>query len=203
MTMHPKCCPFDDFFEKARLAGIPDTEALAGKKLSGYNLSGYNLSNFNLSGTILNGTDLSRSKLNGANLKNAELRGVDLSKAKLCGANLSDADLNGANLSDADLSGADLSGADLTETDVRDTKFSGNLGIPQSIQLQLMLQGANVGTSTNSIHQEKKEFKWWLKVIIVPILMALISSSVSIFNALQSQPSQTIPNINNAPTEQK
>ncbi len=212
MKINSKPSPCDDFFEEARRAGITDTEALAGKKLSGYNLSGYDLSNLNLSGTILNGTDLSHSKMSGANLQNTQLRGADLTKAKLCGANLSDANLNGADLSGADLSGAilcranfsnaDLSGADLSGIDVRDTKFSENLGLPQSIQRKLKLQGADVGNSTNSINSGK-ELKWWLKVIIVPILIALIGSGVSIINALKSQSPKPMPTLNAEPTEQK
>jgi uncharacterized protein YjbI with pentapeptide repeats len=144
---------------------------LIGRQLKGVNLSDVNLSGANLSfaelhNANLSGADLSSANLRGANLRNANLSGTNLHNANLS-ANLSDANVSGADLSDANLIGAtlgfanlsnanvsraNLSGAKLNSTDMRDVnliganvknaRFSSNLGISEFVKEDLIERGA-------------------------------------------------------------
>lgn len=196
-----KASAIDEMLEQAQRAGIPANKALPGKNLNGDNHYGREFRNFDFKGTALKGADLSGALLNGANFENAQLRGANLSGAKLCGANLSNADLNGANLSRGDLSGAVLYGAnlrnanlnriDLSSTDVRDANFGENSGIDEVKQRKLEREGANFRDFNSSINlpQKRKYMKWWVRHVIVQLLIALIGSGgiVTIINAVKSE----------------
>lgn len=101
------------------------------------NLSGAYLREANLSEADLSRVNLSEAYLWGANLSEADLSGADLSKANLIRANLSE-----ANLIRANLSGANLSEADLIYAKVKGARFAYNLGISESLKLDLINRGA-------------------------------------------------------------
>ncbi len=110
--------------------------------LNGANLRGANLRGANLNNTNLSNANLSNTYLNGSNLKSVDLICANLSNANLSNANLSNAYLRGANLSNANLSNANLSGTNLNNTEVENTRFGNNLGISESLKLDLIARGA-------------------------------------------------------------
>jgi uncharacterized protein YjbI with pentapeptide repeats len=65
-----------------------------------------------------------------------------LISADLSGANLSDAHLISANLISANLSYANLSGANLSGAVVEKARFGMNLGLVESIKINLIQRGA-------------------------------------------------------------
>jgi uncharacterized protein YjbI with pentapeptide repeats len=120
-------------------------------------LDGANLIEANLSHAKLVCTSLIDTKFNRAKLCHTDLRGAKLTLANLLDTNLSHANLSGAdltrsNLSNADLSNADLSnaklmlanlsGTNLSGADVNYTQFGNNVGISESMRLDLISRGA-------------------------------------------------------------
>jgi uncharacterized protein YjbI with pentapeptide repeats len=101
------------------------------------NLSGANLSHANLSGANLSHANLVFANLNGANLSHANLKNVYLIYADLSSTNLSN-----TNLSDAHLHLADLSSTIFNNANVKNAKFRANLGISESIKIDLIRRGA-------------------------------------------------------------
>ena len=127
----------DDFSDLAKIAGLNPDEDFVGADLRGVNLRIADLRRANLSDA-----DLRRANLSDADLSHANLSGVNLSHANLSGAILSDANLSGANLSGVFLIGAILSGAILSGAEVENARFGDNLGISQTMKLDLIRRGA-------------------------------------------------------------
>jgi len=162
-------------------------------------LSGGIFQNYNLAKISLNGADMSSADFTATNFQKAQLRGVNLSNTVLCGTNLSSADLTGADLSGADLRGANLTGANLSNTNLsevelsgaylRDAKFIGCHGIEESVIQSLKQHKAIVEQTSNLPHSQDDKQQWRVQ-IIVPIVVALITScGLIIANIWKSQPS--------------
>jgi hypothetical protein len=181
---------FDDFMQNAHAEGLPTTEALAGKCLAGGNLSDKCLNNFNLKDTILNGATLYRVNFNGANLTGAQLKGADLTGAELRGANLTGADLQGAKLRCVDFSGSNL-----TRVIVKDAELSANIGLSQELLAEWKKQGAKC----EAYLVEQPQSRWWLQFVVIPIIVALISSGF--WGLLKTSPNQSIPGKSSQPKE--
>ncbi len=120
---------------------------LRGADLRGADLSDADLSLADLSDADLSDADLSLADLRGAHLNGADLSDADLSLADLRGAHLNGADLrgahlNGAHLNGAHLNGAHLNGAHLRGANVKNTRFSDNKGISESLKQDLITRGA-------------------------------------------------------------
>jgi uncharacterized protein YjbI with pentapeptide repeats len=172
---------YDFLIENAESKGLSVSEALAGKDMGGQDLSDKHLSNFNLKDTILNGSILCRVHLSGANLTNAQLRGANLNDADLRGTNLFAADLRGSNLK-----GVDFSGAILEKVKIEGAELSGNTGLNQEVRSQWKKQGANFKDETTITKSQ-----WWIQYVVIPILVALISSSF--MGLWKIAPNQSIP----------
>jgi uncharacterized protein YjbI with pentapeptide repeats/DNA-binding Xre family transcriptional regulator len=122
-------------------ADLSDTD-LRGSNLINTDLTRVNMRSANLSSADLSSFELKNANLMCANLNRANLRDTDLSDSNLSGANLIDADLTDSNLCSAQLFNADLNGAILYGADVKNTKFGNNLGISESMKLDLIQRGA-------------------------------------------------------------
>lgn len=169
-------------------------------------LSGGVFQNYNLTKISLNGADMSSADFTATNFQKAQLRGANLSNTVLCGANLSSADLTGADLSGADLRGANLTGANLSNTNLsevelsgaylRDAKFIGCRGIEESF-IQTLKQHNAIVDQTSNFHRSQDDKKQWQTQIVVPIIVALITScGLVIANIWKSQPSTPLNTIN-------
>ena len=154
----------------AELTGAELTGAeLTGADLTGADLTGADLTGADLTEAELTEADLTEANITGVlhdkdtqvdgrwknalrksgikigpgeNLSEKDLSGKDLSQADLTEANLTKANLTGADLTEANLTEADLTGADLTGAEVKNALFGHNLGISESMKLDLIRRGA-------------------------------------------------------------
>lgn len=122
----------EDFFEVAKILNLNPLKDFAGADLQEVNLRGKNLQM--------------------ANFKKTNFRNANLSNTDLRGANLSNANLKGANLRNANLSNVNLN-----NTQVTNAIFSNNLGIDESLQLDLMTRGAIFETAESEINLDAYE----------------------------------------------
>jgi Pentapeptide repeats (8 copies) len=137
------------FDTEAKVAALPETLSLRGRRLEGAVLLGAHLRKVDLTGARLQDADLSRAdlreaklgcediappqcigaaQLKRANLREAQLQGVNLREARLEGAHLYWARLDGAFMWDVQLQGAHLEqaildGADMSGAQLQETKF--------------------------------------------------------------------------------
>ncbi|NEQ13805.1 MAG: pentapeptide repeat-containing protein [Moorea sp. SIO3E2] len=152
----------NEFDQKWRLVEEIASRGAVGRDLNGVDLSDADLSDANLIGADLSEADLSSADLIRANLKDANLIFADLTEADLSEADLSEAYLSGAYLSSANLSHAylrgayliyadlsdayliyaDLSDAKLSRAIVNKSRFGNNLGIDESMKLDLIKREA-------------------------------------------------------------
>jgi len=117
------------FDTEAKIAALPETLSLRGRRLEGAVLLGARLRKVDFTAARLQ-----EAKLSGADLREtnwrcepqcADLRGAQLRFAQLQGAALSGAQLKGANLMEAQLQGADLQGAQLGDANLFWAKLDG------------------------------------------------------------------------------
>jgi uncharacterized protein YjbI with pentapeptide repeats len=107
------------FDTEAKIAALPETLSLRGRRLEGAVLLSARLRKADFTGAHLRGADLSRADLReatfgcGTTSQCADLRGARLFVAQLQGASLEGAQLQGAELGGAQLQGALLTGARL------------------------------------------------------------------------------------------
>ena len=166
--------------------------------MSGYDFSYGDWCDRNLAHLQFNGCDFSHAKLNGATLSESQLCGANFTHAMLCGTNLANAKLNGAKFYQANLTGANLAGADLRCADfrkadlseanlsnakVQGTQFQNCKGISKETKRNLKDRGAIFQSG------DRLDIKWWVRYVIVPLTVALISSNfITAMIVPQNQP---------------
>ncbi len=139
--------------EKSLLIEEIVTQGTEGRDLSDADLRGADLRGAYLIGAYLRNTKIDeKTKLDpkwrkvweivNQGAKGQDLSDADLSDANLRSADLRSADLIGAYLSGAYLRSADLSDADLSGANVKNTRFSDNKGISESLKQDLITRGA-------------------------------------------------------------
>jgi uncharacterized protein YjbI with pentapeptide repeats len=149
------------FDTEAKIAALPQTLSLRGRRLEGAVLLGAGLRKVDFTGAQLQGAELGGADLRDADfgcgsLSCANLQGVLLVNALLPGANLDNAQLDGAILVLAQLQGATLMGAELRAADLTNAQLQGaNLDGAKLEGASLRyahLQGASLQrTSLNSV----------------------------------------------------
>jgi len=123
------------FDSDAKIASLPHTVVLRGRRLNGAVFSGANLQKADLAGAQLQGAwlrgvslaeaTLHNTRLDGADLTLANLQSSDLKNTSLVGASLFGANLQGANIADANFTAAMLLGANLQFASIERSRFQG------------------------------------------------------------------------------
>lgn len=113
------------FDTDAKIAAVPATLSLRGRRLEGAVLTGADLRKVDFTGAQLQRAMLEDAQLQRATLTSAQLQGASLFRAQMQGASLDFAELQGASLDQAHLQGASLLGAELQGASLDDAQLQG------------------------------------------------------------------------------